>query len=71
MATSSKGVALTNAHHAHFEDESIPEGLLLSAGFRVSNLTYISGQKAVKENRGIVDVGGFVAQIHQKFANIR
>ena len=61
---------MTHAHRIHFEDDSIHEGSLLSAGLRVGNLIYISGQVAVNENRVIVGVGDFVAQVHQMFANI-
>lgn len=71
MAISSKGTVVTNAHRSYFGDDSIHEGSLLSAGFRVGNLIYISGQVVVKENRGIVGVGDFVAQTHQELANIR
>lgn len=61
---------MTDAHRIHFEDDSIHEGSLLSAGFKVGNLIYISGQVAVNENREIVGVGDFKAQVHQTFANI-
>jgi len=61
---------MTDARRIHFEDDSIHEGSLLSAGFRVGNLIYISGQVAVNENREIVGAGDFKAQVHQTFANI-
>jgi len=62
---------MTHAHRIRFEDDLIHEGSLLYAGLRVGNLNYISGQVAVNENRVIVGVGDFVAQVHQTFANIK
>ena len=61
---------MTHAHRIRFEDDLIHEGSLLYAGLRVGNLIYILGQVAVNENRVIVGVGDFVAQVHQMFANI-
>ncbi len=60
-----------NAHRIHLDDDKIHESSLLSAGFRVGNLIYISGQVAVNDNREIVGVGDFTAQVHQTFANIK
>jgi len=50
-----------NAHRIHFDDDMIHEGSLLSAGFRVGNLIYVSGQVAVNQDREIVGVGDFTA----------
>jgi 2-iminobutanoate/2-iminopropanoate deaminase len=60
-----------NAHRIHFDDAQIHERSLLSAGFRVGNMIYISGQVAVNENHEIVGVDDFKAQVHQTFANIK
>jgi len=60
-----------NAHRIHLDDDQIHERSLLSAGFRIGNLIYISGQVAVNEDREIVGPGDFTAQVHQTMANIK
>jgi enamine deaminase RidA (YjgF/YER057c/UK114 family) len=60
-----------NAYQIQTDNDKIHEGSLLSAGYRVGNMIYISGQVAVNENREIVGVGDFPAQVHQTFANIK
>lgn len=60
-----------NAYRISFENDQIHDRSLLSAGFRVGNMIYISGQVAVNEERTIVGIGDFKAQVHQTFANIK
>lgn len=60
-----------NAYRIHHENDAIHDKSLLSAGFRVGNMIYISGQVAVNDQREIVGVGDFEAQVRQTFANIK
>lgn len=59
-----------NAYRIHHDNDQVHEKSLLSAGFRVGNVIYISGQVAVDDNRQIVGVGDFPTQVRQTFANI-
>ncbi|NQV80553.1 MAG: RidA family protein [Alphaproteobacteria bacterium] len=61
----------TNAYRIRHDNDEIHDRSLLSAGFRVGNIIYISGQVAVNDAREIVGVGDFKAQVHQTFANIK
>ena len=61
----------SNAHRIRRDNDEIHDRSLLSAGFRVGNIIYISGQVAVNDAREIVGAGDFKAQVHQTFANIK
>lgn len=60
-----------NAYRIHHDNDQVHGKSLLSAGFRVGNIIYISGQVAIDDDRQIVGVGDFAAQVHQTFANIK
>ncbi len=60
-----------NAYRIHHDNDQVHGKSLLSAGFRVGNIIYISGQVAIDDDRRIVGVGDFAAQVHQTFANIK
>ena len=60
-----------NAYRINHDNDGVHEKSLLSAGYRVGNIIYISGQVAVDDNRQIVGPGDFPAQVHQTFANIK
>jgi 2-iminobutanoate/2-iminopropanoate deaminase len=60
-----------NAYRIRHDNDSVHDRSLLSAGFRVGNTIYISGQVAVDDNRQLVGVGDFPAQVRQVMANIK
>lgn len=60
-----------NAYRINHDNDRVHEKSLLSAGYRVGNIIYISGQVAVDDERQIVGPGDFPAQVHQTFANIK
>ncbi|MDA0367689.1 MAG: RidA family protein [Proteobacteria bacterium] len=61
----------SNAYRISHDNDEIHDRSLLSAGFRVGNIIYISGQVAVNDTRELVGAGDFKAQVHQTFANIK
>ena len=65
------GMTDNNAYRIHHDNDRIYEKSLLSAGFRVGNVIYISGQVAIDDDRRIVGAGDFPAQVRQTFANIK
>ncbi len=60
-----------NAYRINDDNDQIHGKSLLSAGFCVGNIIYISGQVAVDHERKIVGAGDFPAQVRQTFANIK
>jgi len=47
------------------------EPYLISQGFQVGDLIYLSGQAAIDQQGDLIGVGDFDAQAEQTFANIR
>ena len=47
------------------------EPYLISKGFQVGDLIYLSGQAAIDQQGDLIGVGDFDAQAEQTFANIR
>lgn len=47
------------------------EPYLISQGFQVGELIYLSGQAAIDQQGNLIGVGDFDAQAEQTFANIR
>ena len=52
-----------NAYRIPHDNDQVHDKSLLSAGFRVGNIIYISGQVAIDDNRQIAGAGDFPAQV--------
>jgi len=59
-----------DAHRISTEPDPF-EPYLISQGFQVGDLIYLSGQAAIDQQGDLIGVGDFDAQAEQTFANIR
>ncbi len=59
-----------DAHRVRTDPDPF-EPYLISQGFRVGNLIYLSGQAAIDQQGNLIGVGDFDAQAEQTFANLQ
>jgi 2-iminobutanoate/2-iminopropanoate deaminase len=72
MSSDGQEEAMTNINAHRISTDPDPfEPYLISQGFRVGELIYLSGQAAIDQQGNLIGVGDFDAQAEQTFANIR